>query len=96
MKYTEKKFYYVEYHDLEQKIEEVYGHYYEIPPNEECGNDVSLEFNVDSTGVTGWELDKLNDFKAGLEPQWALSYILKDLASNGHIPAGNWIVRVSW
>lgn len=96
MKYQEKKFYYVDYGDLEQKIEEVYGRSYEIPCNEECGNDVSLQFTASGTNSVGWQVDKVNDFTSGKGGMYILDCILNDMAFNGHIPDGNWIVRVSW
>lgn len=97
MEYKTKTYHTVDYDDLEKKILEVYGQKYEIPCSEECGNDVSLTFTTNlSDRFDGDDAHRLRRFTETGKGQWLLSLFLQELTVNGHIPEGNWIVKVSW
>lgn len=85
----------VNYEDLESFILEETGQEYDIPPNEECGNDTYLKFNVSDVANT-YSLNQWEAFKAGKGSSFMLSYILHGLCVENKIQPGEYLIQVSW
>lgn len=86
----------VTYYDLEEFIEKVVGHPYEVIASEEWSNDsqhhISVDGKLDSYDKEGWTNFKKN----GGAECFSLHLILKGLCSEGHIAPGNYLVTVCW
>jgi hypothetical protein len=83
-----------DYGAVEKIIQEEYDNpNWQIAVEEECGNDVTLEFNVKKGENTDdWEQSVLK------EKDWAYNtrIFLNDLADRYVIPEGLYLIRVSW
>lgn len=88
-------FYELDYFSLENMIEECYGREYEIPCNEECGNDQALTFNVDGK-QSEYDLEDMERWINGKQSSYMLQRILDDMAAKEWIPKGKYVVEVSW
>lgn len=86
----------VEYYDLDSFIQEITGqHDFECVANMEWSNDSEHRFNVN--GKLGQlDLDDWNNFKAGQYENYRVRTILNGLCADKHIPAGTYLIRVSW
>lgn len=86
----------VDSYDLEEFIEKVTGHTYEIVASEEWSNDSQHRFTVEAK-LDKWNKEDWNTFKATGEAEcYRLRAILNGLCADGHIPAGNYLVTVCW
>jgi hypothetical protein len=101
LKMKEVKRYEVDYSDLSDFVTEVYGiakdslgRGYNFAATEECGNDVSIPFNVEPEPFNP-KWDDVEQFK---EKGFGISNysIMNDLCHKGWIPAGSYIVHVCW
>jgi hypothetical protein len=69
---------------------------YSFSATEECGNDVSIEFSVRAV-LSDYEREQISEFKATNGRSWISNATLMDaLCVEGVIPAGNYVVSVSW
>ena len=88
---------YVDYFDLEKFVKERYGHVIDIVAMEECSNDSSFTYYVEDGPVdeyifqesAAWIMD-------GRFWPYGTGHILNQLCTDGYIPAGNYIINVSW
>ena len=79
-------------HDVEIVLEKEYGFKeYSIVASEECGNYCSLEFTVDGE-IDKWDEKELKDRKE----LYCTRLYLNDLARQGKIQKGFYIIDVSW
>ena len=86
----------VDYADLERFIKEIYGQDYEIPSQEEKGNDCNLTYSLKVEPMSDWDERKLGEFCHGKNVSYALRVILQDLVNNEKILPGNYSIRISW
>lgn len=99
LKYRTESYYYVDYDEFDKFVKEIYGvQQFEVAADLESGNDTSHTFNgIKKKPLSQWDAKKIEDFKT---KDGAVSYttrtLLEDLCNNGHIPEGNYIIRVSW
>lgn len=86
-----KTTYHIPYRDLEQFTEQFYGKSIEIA---EITNDTTYEYRVTD------EEDEFaeDDVAQAIEKGYVYNYdtILNDLCRKGHIPAGDYFIRVCW
>ena len=88
-----------DYSDVEKVIKEVYGHYYEIMPMEECGSSqyaAVYEVDVACKALDESEQPYISALRDGKPKQFCLRAIMKDLCFHGHLEAGSYIIDVSW
>lgn len=85
-----------DYYDLEQLIDNYYGQEFEIPCDQECGNDTTLEFSVAPEKFMDYEKAQMKEFRESGKGTFMLDTILSDLCNNKVIEAGKYSVRVSW
>jgi hypothetical protein len=97
LNFKEIKVYRVDFSELENFIERVYGKDIEIPSMLESRNDTTHEFNTDHSWYHKSEIEASIDEWLENDEWISLSDILYDLSKNkGLIPSGQWLVRVSW
>lgn len=88
----------VDMYDLENFIQEVTGHKYEIQAGEEWGNDSEHRFTINGK-LYKWESEDWAKFKAGQMKRSATNKLrayLQGLCVDGHIQAGTYIVSLSY
>ena len=82
----------VDYSEVEKIINEHYGFGdYSVPGAEECSNDVSLEWDIDGK-VDDYDAKQITDRK---ESYYTHAY-MNDLARQGIIEKGTYLIDVSW
>lgn len=86
----------VDYNDLERFIKEIYGQDYEIPSQEEKGNDCTITYEMRVEPLSDYQERKLGEFCQGKNVSYALRIILQDLVNNGMILPGNYSIHISW
>jgi hypothetical protein len=75
--------------DLENFIEEVYGHSVEIQAMEEAGNDDTLSFFATNTLISAHDEQAFNEWKAtGEFIPFGTAMLLNFLVRDHHIPSG--------
>lgn len=84
----------VDYKDLEQFIKAETGQGYNISVGEELVNDFSRSYSK-INDVVGNE-EEWNKFKTTGKGRFILRTILEGLCSEGKIPPGDYLVKVSW
>jgi hypothetical protein len=90
-----KKVISVDYGDLEDFINDHYGIYWDIVANMEWNNDTSYTLNIKKEEMRDWDLKMLSLIKSGKQ-EGRLSIILTDLANNGIIEEGEYLINVCW
>ena len=98
MKVKLKQVMLVEYSDLENQIQEYYGvKEFSVPGDQECGNDVSLTFDLNFTEeLDEWEKDDIKKFKAGQYVTYITRTLMQDMVNEYQIPVGNYVVDICW
>ena len=96
---TRKTILYVDYNDVQDFIENYFpidGEYC-IPAEEEVGNDVILEFDIDGELDEFDKKDYAEAVKKNKWPQWRSTRLFLNVAANdGEIEKGIYMVKVSW
>ncbi len=87
--------YYVDWTDLEDFIAEVYGVRPEIAAMEECGNDVTLNYNIDGD-FDSYDETRFNEFKKTGYVAYGTRMLLNKLAKEGYAPFGEYNIKISW
>lgn len=96
MRYETKTLHIVDYRYLEEKIREVYGKKYDIPRDEECGNDCSLQMGGKKEPLLKYDSNRIETFRNTGRCRYLLRTLVQDMINNDHIPEGDWLVEVSW
>jgi len=96
LKYVTETVHNVEVNDLKMFIREQTGHSYEIVPNEEWGNDEQHRIIVDGD-MSGWAFAYWTKFKStGDQDRYRTRDIMNGLCADGKLPAGIYVINVSW
>lgn len=92
-----KTTHYVDYKDLERFAKATYPAIkdYSFVAVQECCNDSSHEFRLGGTYPAA-EKDEAQEVREGTIPTYNNSAVLQALFEDGLIPAGVYIIRVSW
>jgi putative NADH-flavin reductase len=85
----------VDVFDLEAFVKEVYGINVEIVAMQEASNDSSLSFSVESA-IEDYFLDTLDEIMSTGYSCFGTGTLLNKLCLDGHIPAGEYLVKISW
>lgn len=94
---TVKTVFEVDYSDLDNFIEEVYGHQYEIVGAEECGNYCSKTYNIKKEALDDYDVKRLNEFIANGKYQYlSPNVLLTDCCNRDLIPAGEYLIDIFW
>jgi|SRR3954471_11285055 len=92
-----KPTHFVEYFDLEKYVKERYGHKIEIIAMEECANNGYLSYSVTNEFADAFELKEAEDWKEnGHFWYYGTGNILNLLCADGYIPAGKYVIEISW
>jgi hypothetical protein len=87
----------IDYSDLENFIKEVYGQEYEIPSEEEKGNDCTITYSLKQEPLGDYDERKMGQFCQGKHHGgMMLRTIMQDLVNNGRIIPGNYSIQISW
>lgn len=107
LKYKEVTHYVVDYHDFEAWVEANFGQTFEFAPAEECGNDTDHSYHVTGThfdletktqvpGMDEYDRKRVTEFEEGGSAMYLSSALLEAGVERELIPAGQYLIRVSW
>lgn len=86
----------IDSNELDELVKKHLGYSeYEFVPVEECGNDSSHEFTVDGK-IDAYEEKDLAKWKAGQFVHYSNGLVLNELARQGYIEKGEYLVTVCW
>lgn len=96
-----KTVYFLDYVDLENAAKEAYGcRDYSFVATEECGNDSSHTFFVAPIDyhdkVDTFDAKNSDEIRRGVVPLYGSHTLLRLLCTDGFLPSGHYVVRVSW
>lgn len=86
----------LDYGEVEQLIQRVYGVEYETVASEEWSNDSQHRFTVEKKPLDRWEQESFDSWKAGNGESYILGSILQDLCNRGHLEPGKYLITVCW
>jgi hypothetical protein len=89
------EYYTLGYSELERYFKTVYGHEYEIPPGEEIGQ-CSQEEDIELEQLDEYDTKQLNKFKTTGQGNFLLRILMTDCCNIGLLPAGKYIIDVTW
>jgi hypothetical protein len=87
----------LDYYELDQAVSRVYGHGWSFVSDWEAHNEACYRFNgIDGLPLHLYDQNKLEEFKAGRVTFFLTPSLLNDLVTRGEIPAGDYLIIVSW
>ena len=97
MKYETVTMYEVAYNELEKAIMETYGRQFNVVADLEESNDSAHRVCVDKAEELDiYDRKRLEDWKATGNVSYMTHIIMQDMVNNGVIPAGDWLIMMSW
>lgn len=96
MKITTKTIHEVDVFDFDLFVEQTYGFNPETVTSEEASNDSTLSFDGIDGKLDEWGTDKVENFLKGEFVSFATRSLLNKLCQEGKIPAGDYLIKVSW
>lgn len=87
----------VDYNDLDSFVQKTYGWKdYEFVSVEECGNDSDHLFQNTDGNLDQWDLEAIEHWNTKGHRMYSNGAVLKKLVADGHLSAGDILVRVCW
>lgn len=87
----------VDYSDVEIAIQQEYGREdYSLPADMECGNDIAQTMFISKEELDECDTDDIQDFKDRKKHQWMTRLLMQDMCNRDLIPAGDYVISVSW
>ncbi len=87
----------VDYGDIEELFTEVYGQDYELPCNEELGNDVSKSLSrMKKEPLDKYDQARLDKYIESGNVSFMLRTLLQDCINKDYAPEGDYVIRISW
>jgi threonine synthase len=87
----------IECRDLDKFIQEVYDiPYFSCAAVEEWRNDSQHRICVEKEELYKWDRDKIEEVKAGKEPNYSLRAVMIDMCNQGLIEPGDYLISVCW
>lgn len=87
----------VNYADLDDFISFHYGVAFETPCDQEMSNDSDKVLTISKEKLDKWDMGCFDKAKIdGCFPGGSLRPIMTDLCNRGLLPAGKYVIRVSW
>lgn len=98
MKFTTKTVHAVGFRELEQAVEEFHGVPYSVVLAENAGNDSDHTATLDGSELYPWDEHDLSRWKNGGQDNYSprLHVVMEPMVKAGVIPAGEWLINVSW
>jgi hypothetical protein len=97
LKMTTKQTFYVNSYDLDDFVSMIYGIQYEMVPDCEMSNDSAKTLNVSATPPNSWSQEVFDKAqRQGYFPTHSIHAIMADCCARGFIPAGEYVIKVSW
>ena len=85
------------YYELDQAVSRIYGHEWNFVADWEANDEACYRFNgIDGTPLHPYDQDKLEEFKTDGSGLYLTRSLLNDLVTRGEIPAGDYLIIVSW
>lgn len=85
----------VQYHDLDDYIQEVYGHEFNCVADQEWSNDSKKTVWAEE-GTDKWDQEKVDKFVATGHYSFSLQAILRDLCNRKLLEPGKYLVSICW
>ena len=93
---TKKKVIEISYNDLTERAQALYGHDPEVVASEEWNNDEEHSFEIDGALDT-WDEEALTKFKETGHAGYGITgLLLNDMARQGLIEKGAYLVSICW
>ena len=86
----------VKYHDLDDFIQEVYGHEFSCVADQEWNNDTKKTVWAEKENLALYDQVKLDEFVKEGKYNFSLHVILSDLCNRGLMEPGKYLVSISW
>ena len=87
----------LDYYELDQVVARVYGHEWSFVADWEANNEACYLYEgIDGSSLHPYDQDKLEEFKADGSGIYLTRSLLNDLVTRGEIPAGDYLIVVSW
>lgn len=88
-------YYKTDYTEFEALVNQVYGVEFEFPMDQEASNDTEHQFNIDGR-LNKYDQEKIQSFINGESVYFISRTLLNDLCAKNYIPAGRYLITVSW
>lgn len=88
----------MDYYDLEAIINEHYpnAREYNFVADVECGNGTTHKYVVEKEELHSYDRAEVDKFAAGGWVKYVTQSLLTDLCNRDILPAGTYLIRVSW
>lgn len=86
----------VAWHEIERCIKAEYGHEFSVEADQEAGNDQTLDFTVNTKWFGDYERKAVDAFRETGRYGFLLQALLGDLCDRQLIPAGRYLIRISY
>ena len=97
LKFEEQTFKVVDFDEAQITINKVYNIDFSIPRDQECSNDIHLTFTVETGQNTDkYEKTAIKRLLDGKNETYMLGILLNDMCDKDIIPAGNYLINISW
>lgn len=96
MKFTKKTVTEVDYADLEQLIEDTYGHKIELVADQEWCNDTDHCVFIDKGPLDDHSKQQVGQFRRIGKHRFAMYPLLQDMCNNGVLQSGEYLISVCW
>lgn len=97
LKFEEQTFKVVDLDGMQTIINKVYNIDFSIPCDQECSNDIHLMFTVETGQNTDkYEKTAIKRLLDGKNETYMLGILLNDMCDKDIIPAGNYLINISW
>jgi len=95
MKITTEVTHKVDYSELQQTIEQVYGKKFDILEDMDASNDTSVEVTVQPR-CDKFDQERIDKWLKTGETGYLARSLMNDMCLKGHIPEGSYVIRISW
>lgn len=97
LKLEEQTFKVINLDEMQIAINKIYNIDFSIPCDQECGNDIHLTFTVETGQNTDkYEKAAIKRLLDGKNETYMLGILLNDMCDKDIIPAGNYLIDISW
>ncbi len=86
----------IDSNDLEDLVNEVYGGDYSFVADTEANNYSSYEYTVPDADVDDDNTELEAKIRRGMYPPYCTNSVLKVLYEDGHLDAGEYLIKVFW
>jgi len=97
LKMKSKRIHEVEYHHLDAFISAEYDVNFEVVADQELSNDSAKTMTIRGEVPTEDDLERLQQINhTKIVPPFSLRMLMENLCFRGRLPAGDYVIKVSW